>query len=591
MEWFFLDFGTSMADLLDFSSLPLSSFLLKALEQLEFHAPTPIQAQSIPILLAGQDLIAQAQTGTGKTAAFALPILNNLDPQLRATQALILAPTRELAIQVSEQFQQFSQKQPIVISTLCGGQDYRQQLQSLKKGAQIVVGTPGRILDHIQRKSLHLDHLKTFILDEADEMLRMGFIEDVETILKNIPEKKQMALFSATMPSQIRQIAQRYLHQPLSVTIPSETATVKNIQQYFIWASGYQKKETLLRILAVEPYQSVIVFVRTKSSTEEVASHLQEQGIQAMALHGDFAQALRERILNQFRQGIIKVLIATDVAARGLDVEQVTHVINYDVPYDCETYVHRIGRTGRAGRDGAAILLLSQKESRLLGAIEHFTKQKMKKLPIPSELMIQNAKQAAFMARIEQSLKHPHLETYFPLIEQFSEEKNISSRQLAAAMALLMHQERAWLSPSTKQDEPARTWEDEKNSEIYYQAQRNPRHGREERPFREERSFYKNSGGRYAQNSEAKHHVSNHAVGGQQVIFRVNIGKAHGIKPNNIVGAIANEGGIQSRFIRDIKIHQEFSLVSLPQNISKTALQKISKAWVCGRQLKLQTVS
>lgn len=366
-------------ELANFADLNLSETLLKALEEMKFKTPSPIQAKTIPLLLQGCDVIAQAQTGTGKTAAFALPILQRLSVKSPATQALILAPTRELAIQVAEQFELLSAHQNITVSVLCGGQDYRRQLKQLREGAQVVVGTPGRILDHIERGTLQLDQLSTFILDEADEMLRMGFIEDVEAILAKLPAAKQMALFSATMPYRIRQIANSYLNEPVSVEIRAETATVKSIEQRFLFASGAQKPDALLRVLAVEDYQGVIVFVRTKSSTEEVAEILQQQGYRAMAIHGDITQALRERIIAQFRQGAIDILVATDVAARGLDVERVTHVINYDIPHDCETYVHRIGRTGRAGRSGVTVLFVTPKESRILNLIERHTRQRIEK--------------------------------------------------------------------------------------------------------------------------------------------------------------------------------------------------------------------
>ena len=344
-------------ELTSFAALNLSDALLKALDDLKFVTPSPVQQQTIPLMLERRDLIGQAQTGTGKTAAFALPILQLLSPTVQGPQALILAPTRELAIQVAAHFESLSVYRPGTrVTVLCGGQDYRPQLKALRDGAQVVVGTPGRILDHIDRGTLKLNNLSTFVLDEADEMLRMGFIEDVETILSKLPEERHIALFSATMPPRIRQIANRYLKDPVSVEIRMETATVKSVEQRFLFASQGQKPDALLRILAVENYQGVIVFVRTKSSTEEVAEVLQQQGYRAMAIHGDITQALRERIIAQFKQGAIDVLIATDVAARGLDVDRVTHVINYDMAHDCETYVHRIGRTGRAGRSGVAIL-------------------------------------------------------------------------------------------------------------------------------------------------------------------------------------------------------------------------------------------
>ena len=368
-------------ELTSFTDLNLSEALLRALADLKFETPSPIQAQTIPLLLDGRDLIGQAQTGTGKTAAFALPILQRLVPHQMGTQALILAPTRELAIQVAAHFEALSVHQKgTQVTVLCGGQDYRPQLKKLRDGAQIVVGTPGRILDHIERGTLKLDTLSTFVLDEADEMLRMGFIEDVEMILSKLPEMKQIALFSATMPPRIRQIANRYLNDPVSIEIRMETATVKSIEQKFLFSSQGQKPDALLRILAVEASQGVIVFVRTKTGTEEVAELLQQHGHRAMAIHGDITQSLRERVITQFKQGAIDILVATDVAARGLDVDRVTHVINYDMAHDCETYVHRIGRTGRAGRSGVTILFATPKESRMLHTIERHTRQRIEKI-------------------------------------------------------------------------------------------------------------------------------------------------------------------------------------------------------------------
>lgn len=393
----------------------------------------------------GRDAIALAQTGTGKTAAFALPILQNLSSNVQGTQALILAPTRELAIQVAEQFQLLSANQRgTTVAVLCGGQDYGRQLKQLKGGAQVVVGTPGRILDHIERRTLNLDNLRTFILDEADEMLRMGFIEDIETIMAKLPEEKQIGLFSATMPYRIRQIANTYLHNPVSIEIRAETATVKSIEQRFLFASGHQKPDALLRVLAVEEYQGVIVFVRTKSSTEEVAEVLQQQGMRAMAIHGDITQALRERIIAQFRQGAIDILVATDVAARGLDVDRVTHVINYDLPHDNETYVHRIGRTGRAGRSGVAVLFVTPKESRLISSIERHTRQRIAKVTVPNDHMIQVARQQRFMANITARLEHEHLPSYKRIIEEYIKENDVSAVDVAATLALLLNKDLPW---------------------------------------------------------------------------------------------------------------------------------------------------
>jgi ATP-dependent RNA helicase DeaD len=555
-------------ELANFAALNLSELLLKALEDMKFKVPSPIQAQTIPVLLEGRDVIAQAQTGTGKTAAFALSILQRLVQTSQATQALILAPTRELAIQVAEQFEALSAHQSVTVSVLCGGQDYRRQLKQLREGAQVVVGTPGRILDHIDRGTLQLGNLTTFVLDEADEMLRMGFIEDVETILAKLPAKKQMALFSATMPYRIRQIANNYLNEPVLIEIRMETATVKSIEQRFLFASPAQKVDALLRILAVEDYQGVIVFVRTKSSTEEVAEVLQQQGYRAMAIHGDITQALRERIIAQFKQGAIDILVATDVAARGLDVERVTHVVNYDVPHDCETYVHRIGRTGRAGRSGVTILFITPKESRILSTIERHTRQRIEKIVVPNDYMIQTARQQRFMANITARLQHEHLPPYQRIIEDFVKENQIAATDVAAVLALLLNQDKPW-QREVSLPKPTRAVKEEarvREGRVGFKAGRNSE--------------------RYKSDKDRKNFRDDHP----QELFRIDIGRVHGVKPGNIVGAIANEAGLQSRFITGLKIHDDHSTVRLPKGMSKEVFRELNKAWVCGRQLKLTSL-
>lgn len=561
-------------ELTGFAALELSPQLLKALADLKFDTPSPVQEQTIPVLLQGRDVIAQAQTGTGKTAAFALPVLQQLDCSQRQVQVLVIAPTRELAIQVASQFEVLSAHQKAVsISVLCGGQDYSRQLKQLREGAQIVVGTPGRILDHIERGTLKLDNLKTFVIDEADEMLRMGFIEDVELILSKLPSSKQIALFSATMPHRIRQIATSYLTNPVSVEIRSETATIKSIEQRFLFASPQQKPDALIRVLAVEDFQGAIVFVRTKSLTEEVAELLQQQGHRAMAIHGDITQALRERIITQFRQGSTDILVATDVAARGLDVDRVTHVINYDVPHDCETYVHRIGRTGRAGRSGVTILFVTPRESRILSTIERHTRQRIEKVLVPNDYAIQQAKQQRFMADISARMTHAHLPAYRRIVEEFLQQNpEASVVDVAAALALLLNKDKPWQAemPATK-TRPAK-------------AER-MRDGDRERPGALTRKdAYKGS-------SKAPSSSKGYLDEGQQELYRLDVGRIHGVKPGNIVGAIANEAGLQSRFITGIKIHDDYTTVRLPKGMPKEIFQGLNKAWVCGRQLKLTVMS
>jgi ATP-dependent RNA helicase DeaD len=566
-------------ELSSFSSFNFSPAINTALEDMKYTKPSAIQAQTIPLLLEGRDAIALAQTGTGKTAAFALPILQNLDRSVKGTQALILAPTRELAIQVAEQFELLSAHQPgITIAVLCGGQEYGRQLKQLRGGAQVVVGTPGRILDHIARNTLPLDNLRTFILDEADEMLRMGFIEDVETILARLPEKRQIALFSATMPHRIRQIANAYLQDALSIEIRMETATVKSIEQRFVFAGNHQKPDALTRILEVEEYQGVIVFVRTKSSTEEVAEHLQQQGLRAMAIHGDISQNLRERVIAQFKQGAIDILVATDVAARGLDVDRVTHVINYDMPHDNETYVHRIGRTGRAGRSGVAVLFVTPKESRFIGSLERHTRQRIEKVSVPSDHLIHMARQQRFMANITSRLDHEHLPSYKRLVEDYMKEHEVDATDIAAVLALMLHKDLPWKKelPAVKEPKIVKEGRVERGFE-----RRTP--GSEKRPL----SFDRKGTSRSYEGSKSR--VADDYNGHD--LFRLDVGKLHGVKPGNIVGAIANEAGLQSRDITGLKIHDDHSLVRLPKGMSKEVVRELNKAWVCGRQLNLTLVS
>ena len=580
-------------DLPPFSDLHLSDFLLRALADMQFFKPTDVQAAAIPLMMDGQDLIAQAQTGTGKTAAFALPILQRIDRTSSVTQALILAPTRELAIQIADQFIALSVYQPgIKIVVLCGGQDYRPQLKQLRDGAHIVVGTPGRILDHIERDSLKLNHLVTFILDEADEMLRMGFIEDVETILAKLPVNKQMALFSATMPTRIRQITKEYLKNPASVAIRSETATVKATSQRYLFSSPAQKPAILLRLLAAEYYQGVIVFVRTKVSSEEVAAALQSQGYRAMAIHGDLSQPLREKIITQFRQGGIDILVATDVAARGLDVERVTHVINYDIPQDCETYVHRIGRTGRAGRAGVSLLLVTPRESRLLMTIERHTRESIEKMIPPSDATIDAVRQKRFIAAVNERLEHDNLPAYRQIIvDLLTENPSLSAIDVAAVLALLHHHDKPW-----KTNLPKIASYDESHALSFSNVSRGRfKHTQDGRRSEKGKNY------RFDHGSQDIFRKHGERQGGfrqdnfrqdfsSQALYRIEVGHTHGVKPGNIVGAIANEGGIASRFITGLKIHAEHSTVYLPQTMPREVVNQLHKTRVCGRQLKLASL-
>lgn len=561
---------TNQATPTSFADLMLVEALLKALAEMNIEIPSPIQAQTIPFLLQGRDAIAIAQTGSGKTAAFALPVLQRLQSSASGPQCLVLAPTRELAMQVATQFERLgAHLKGVRVTVLCGGQDYRPQFKELSAGPQIVVGTPGRVLDHLERGTLILKDIQTLVLDEGDEMLRMGFIEDVEHVLSKLPEKRQIALFSATMPPRIRQIATRYLVDPVNVEIRSETATVKTTEQRFLFVSQPQKPDALLRVLAVEDHQGVIVFVRTKSSTEEVAECLIQQGHRAMAIHGDLTQSLRERIISQFRQGAIDILVATDVAARGLDVERVSHVINYDMAHDCETYVHRIGRTGRAGRSGITILFVTPRESRGLTMIERHTRQRIEKITTPNDHMIQTVREQRFMEKITARLQHEQLPSYQRIIQAYlTAHPDVNPADVAAVLALLLNQDKPWQMVAS-----------------FPSVARAPKEARV-RPANAATSRER------SRPNEREAHAPKRALRDDypQELFRLDVGRVHGVKPGNIVGAIANEAGLQSRYITGLKIHDDHSTVRLPKDMSQEAVLGLNKAWVCGRQLKLTSL-
>lgn len=424
-----------------FGALGLAEPLVAAVEQAGYTTPTPIQEKTIPLLLEGRDVLGQAQTGTGKTAAFALPLLQRIDLGQSSPQVLVLAPTRELAIQVAEAFEKYAKRQgKLRVVPIYGGQDYQVQFRALDRGVHVVVGTPGRVMDHMRRGSLDTSQLKCLVLDEADEMLRMGFAEDVEWILTQIPEKRQIALFSATMPEPIRQIAHQHLHNPAQITIAQRAATADTIEQQFVVVAPYQKELALARILEAEPTDGVLVFVKTKSTTEPLAEYLTRHGFKAAALSGDLAQKQRERIVDSLKAGKIDVIVATDVAARGLDVQRISHVINYDLPRDSEAYVHRIGRTGRAGRDGKAILFVHPRERRLLERLEYATRKKIEQTELPTNRMINKQRVARFHERITQALGSKQIDTFQSIIDQYVRDNDVPLDQIAAALAVLANQ-------------------------------------------------------------------------------------------------------------------------------------------------------
>ena len=430
---------TAPASTIKFTDLGLSEPLLRALSDVGYESPSPIQAATIPPLLAGRDVLGQAQTGTGKTAAFALPVLARIDPKQFKPQALVLAPTRELAIQVAEAFQKYAVHLPgFHVLPIYGGQSYAPQLQALKRGVHVVVGTPGRVIDHLDRGTLDLSELRCLVLDEADEMLRMGFIDDVEAVLKKTPATRQVALFSATMPSQIKRIAQTYLKDPVEVAIKSATSTATNIRQRFWMVSGVNKLDALTRILEAEPFDGMLIFARTKLGTQELAEKLAARGLSAAAIHGDVEQKQREKMVQSLKDGRIDILVATDVAARGLDVERISHVLNYDIPYDTESYVHRIGRTGRAGRSGEAILFVAPRERSMLGAIERATRQKIEPMQLPSVDAVNEQRVGKFLGKIGAALESSDLSVFRELVERYEREHNVPAVEIAAALAQLV---------------------------------------------------------------------------------------------------------------------------------------------------------
>lgn len=544
-----------------FKDLKLPEPILQALEKVGYEKPSPIQAESIPLLLEGHDLLGQAQTGTGKTAAFALPMLANIDPEQRKPQLLVLAPTRELAIQVAEAFQvyaSFSQK--IKVLPVYGGQSYDNQIRQLKRGVQVVVGTPGRIIDHIKRKTLDLSELKFLVLDEADEMLRMGFIDDVELILSHAPEERQTALFSATMPGPIKKITQRYLKDPKHVKIASKVSTASTIRQRYCQIAPHHKLEALTRIMEVEAFDGMIIFVRTKTATVELADKLSARGYDVEPLNGDIPQAARERTVEKLKQGQIDILVATDVVARGLDVERVSHVINFDIPYDSESYVHRIGRTGRAGRQGDAILFISHREKRLLFSIEKTTKQPIEAMPIPSISEINETRLSRFKQSVAEAAQDDSIESLMPIVEMIKEENEASPEVLMAALLKIAQgDEPLILKESDRPDLHSKPPRDSRD--------RNSRDGRERKPKTPR-------GNRKPEEGMQR--------------FRIEVGHVHGAKPGNIVGAIANEANINSKHIGAIEIYDNFSTVDLPDGMPKETRDTLQGTRVAGQRLNIR---
>lgn len=544
-----------------FAALGLPERLLSALAEVGYETPSPIQAACIPHFLAGHDLLGEAQTGTGKTAAFALPILAHIDLAKKFPQALILAPTRELAIQVAEAFQKYAHHMPgFHVIPIYGGQSMVVQLRALSRGAHVIVGTPGRVMDHLERKSLDLQNLRTLVLDEADEMLRMGFIEDVEWILNHTPETRQTALFSATMPEPIRRVAKKHLRAPQEVKIRAATATVSTIAQSYWQARGADKLEALTRILeAEEAFEAAIVFVRTKTATVDLAEKLEARGYEAAALNGDMTQGLREQVVERLKSGSLDIVVATDVAARGIDVPRVSHVINYDVPYDTEAYVHRIGRTGRAGRSGRAILFVAPREMRMLRLIEQATRQPITPIQLPSASQVADRRTQQFRKQIFDTLSDQNLDFFYDLVRRMETEDGLATRQIASALAYLAQRER-----------PLRIEEPE------------PPAPRSPRPAAPREAAPREAGPREVEAEGAnKPPRPRRVTSGENLArYRIEVGRAQGVLPKEIVGAIANEGGIEGRCIGQINLFDDFSTVELPADLPKETLERLKKTRV-----------
>jgi len=558
-----------------FRDLKLAEPLLKALAGVGYEAPSPIQAQTIPHLLEGRDVLGMAQTGTGKTAAFALPILSRLDLKASAPQALVLTPTRELAIQVAEAFQRYAAHLPgFHVLPIYGGQSYGPQLAALRRGAHVIVGTPGRVIDHMERGTLQLFALRWMVLDEADEMLRMGFIDDVDKILKQTPPTRQVALFSATMPSQIRRIAQTHLKSPAEITVREKTTTVANTRQRYWLATGATKLEALTRILEAEPFDAMLVFVRTKQDTIELSTRLEARGFACAPLNGDIDQRTRERTVARLKGGSLDIIVATDVAARGLDVERVSHVVNFDVPTDSESYVHRIGRTGRAGRKGEAILFILPRERHMLKLIERATRQTIAPMELPSADAVLAQRLGKLKEKIAATLADSKLAgtlaSLKTVLGEYEREQNVSAIDLAAALAHMIQGD----APAAAPARPERPIPEDARPDRFLPKD-SPRRETKRRHEADE----------HAHEPAPRERIPKRDKGLET--YRIEVGSTHGVKPGNIVGAIANEAELDSQHIGRVQILEDHSLVDLPEGMPKEIFKHLQKVWVSGQQLKI----
>lgn len=559
-----------------FEALGLPSKVLKAVARVGFETPSPIQAQTIPVLLEGNDVMGLAQTGTGKTAAFALPILSRIDVTKRHPQALVLAPTRELALQVADSFQSFADHLgDIHVLPIYGGQAYGIQLSGLRRGAQIIVGTPGRVIDHLEKGSLDISELRFLVLDEADEMLNMGFQEDVERILEDTPADKQVALFSATMPNGIRRLSKQYMNDPHEIQVKSETRTNTNITQRYLSVAHRNKLDALTRILEVTEFEAMIMFVRTKHETEELAEKLRARGFSAAAINGDIAQAQRERTVDQLKDGRLDILVATDVAARGLDVERITHVFNYDIPNDTESYVHRIGRTGRAGRSGEAILFVTPRERRMLRSIERATNARLVEMDLPTVDEVNESRKAKFADSITESLEDSQVDVFRALVKQYSEEHDVPLEDIAAALAT---QARAGDEFLMKEPPPERRRERGDRGDRFERG-RGDRGDRFDRGDRGDRGGRRDRGDRGDRFDRGNKDLA---------VYRLAVGKRQHVRPGAIVGALANEGGLNNKDFGRIVINVDHTLVELPKDLPRHVLDNLADTRISGQLIHIE---
>jgi ATP-dependent RNA helicase DeaD len=543
-----------------FAELGLRPELTETLNALGYEAPTPIQERTIPRMLAGGDLIGQAQTGTGKTAAFALPILEKIDPKKRETQALVLTPTRELAMQVADAIHSYSSKLGTVsVLPVYGGAPIVPQLKRLERGVHVVVGTPGRLIDHLDRGSLDLSKVRVIVLDEADEMLKMGFVEEVDRILGAAPAERQIALFSATMPDDVLRIARRHQKNAENIEVEHKSVSAPDIEQRFLNVSEGQKLEVLTQILELQPAEAVLIFRRTKNGSAELAEKLEGRGFAAVAMHGDMSQPLRESVIRRLRAGQVEIVVATDVAARGLDVEQIEHVINYDVPHDVESYVHRIGRTGRAGRSGVATLFVTPRERRMMREIERFTGTQIKPMKMPTRADLAAKRIGVFKESIRKTIAEGDLDMYVELVEQLVEEGPFDMADVAAAAARIANGSRSLVKAKEQESVPEATAPAQREY-----REREPREPREERPDR-------------ASNPDDK-----------TIRLAMTVGRRDGIRPADVVGSIANEADIPGRDIGPIDIQEEITFVGIPERYVEIVLEKVGRKKFRGRAVNMR---